>query len=49
MQDGEVLRVTISHANRGGLIAVLNSMVVFIPFSRVPKAAGARLSMEVTA
>ena len=47
VQDGENLRVIISYANRGGLIGVCNSMVVFIPFSRIPKAPGVKLSMEV--
>ena len=47
LQDQEYMRVRINYANRGGLIAMLASLVIFIPFSRIPKSPGARLSMEV--
>lgn len=46
IQDGEFLRLKISSANRGGLIAMASSMVVFVPFSRIPKPPGARLTQE---
>lgn len=39
------MNVKISHANRGGLIAVLQSMIVFIPYSKIPKET--RMSQEV--
>lgn len=36
-QDREVVRVTIADANSGGLLATLESLPAFIPYSHVPK------------
>ena len=41
------MQLEIDSANRGGLVAFFEGTVVFIPFSRIPKEAGAIVTPEV--
>ena len=41
------MELEIDSANRGGLVAFFEGTVVFIPFSRIPKAAGTIVTPEV--
>ncbi|KAK9805019.1 hypothetical protein WJX73_002326 [Symbiochloris irregularis] len=45
-QENEPLTLTIHQANSGGLLSVLEGIVIFIPVSRVPKPRGTHLTLE---